>query len=334
MTESSQRPRVLLVFPLPDRDIEARFGEQVEIVRPASRDEDDLVDAVQDVVALVTRGVGATISARVLEAGPSLRVVCAVGSGTDNIDIAAATKLGIPVIHGAGVAPRAVAEYVLAGMVVGHRRLFALHDAVVSGEVDWPTRVERYFGTELTGRTVGIIGIGNIGRQVARAARAAFDAEVIAYDPFVTATALDGVDLVTDLAELLDRSLTVSVHVPASAETLGMLGREELRRIGSDGVLIDASRGGIVDEEALVEVLSVGELKAAVIDVYEGEPPTRAQAERLGAVPNLVMTPHVAGVTDQSLAGLSRGAVEGVLAVLSGAAPQRLVSLPGARDGV
>jgi phosphoglycerate dehydrogenase-like enzyme len=231
------------------------------------------------------------------------------------------------------VAPRAVAEYVIAGMVVGHRRLFALHDAVVSGDIEWATRVERFFGTELTGRTVGILGIGNIGREVARATRAAFDAEVLAYDPFVGPAAVDGVEMVADLGELLDRSLSVTVHVPALPETLGMLGDEELRRIGPDGVLVDAARGGIVDEEALISVLSAGGLKGAVVDVYAGEPPSAAQSKRLAAVPNLVMTPHVAGVTDQSLAGLSRGAVEGVLAVLAGRAPERVVSLSGGTDG-
>jgi phosphoglycerate dehydrogenase-like enzyme len=332
MTNVIDRPRVLLVFPLPDAQIEAAFAERVEIVRPASRSVDDLVDAVRDVEALITRGVGATISAQVIEAGTALRVVCAVGSGTDNIDIAAATRLGIPVIHGAGVAPRAVAEYVIAGMVVGHRHLFELHDAVVSGGIEWATRVERFFGTELTGRPVGIIGLGNIGREVARAVRAAFDAEVIAYDPFLGPATVEGVEMVEDLGELLDRSLSVSVHVPALPQTMGMLGREELRRIGPEGVLVDAARGGIVDEEALIEALYAGDLKGAVIDVYEGEPPTPEQARRLGAVPNLVLTPHVAGVTDQSLAGLSRGAVEGVLAVLGGAAPDRVVVASGGPD--
>lgn len=323
----TDRFRVLLVFPLPDPSVEAELAEQVEIVRPSGLDEDALIEAVPGVHALVTRGVGTSITARVLNAADALRVVCAVGSGTDNIDVAAAELLGIPVIHGAGVAPRPVSEYVIAGMVIGHRRLLELHATVGSGGIeDWVGRVERFRGTELTGRTLGLVGLGNIGREVARMAHAAFGSEVLAYDPFVRREDVPpNVELVSALGDLLDRSLTVSVHVPLLPTTTGLLGRPELRRIGANGVLIDAARGGVVDEEALIEVLTLGELKAAVLDVYAGEPPTSAQAARLAAVPNLLLTPHVAGVTDQSLRGLARAAVDGVLGVLHGSAPERRV---------
>jgi phosphoglycerate dehydrogenase-like enzyme len=318
--------RVLLVYPL-HPSAEERLLQHVEVVRPVGDDGDSLAAAVGDVDAVILHG-PAHLTAALIERAAKLRIIAAVGAGADNIDIAAATRRGIPVTNGAGVAFRPVAEYVIAAMVAGHRRLFELHRALVDGDpIDWPGRGRQFLGTQLTGTTLGLIGYGHIGRDVSRIASAAYDVDVLVYDPYLPQTVdLGGAQRLDSLEELLDRSLTVSLHVPLTEETRGILGRDELRRIGPNGVLINASRGGTVDEGALVAALHSGELKAAVIDVFADEPPRRDQIARLGACPNAILTPHIAGITDQTRATLADAAVDSVLAALEGRRPARLAN--------
>lgn len=315
-SDGQGRPKILLLFPLPDRDIQMSLAREAELVEPPTRDEEALVRSIQDVDAVITRGVGAQISRSVMEAAQRLKVICAIGSGTDNIDMAAAEALGIKVLSGAGVGPRAVAEYVIGAMVAAHRGFMNLHHAVASSSVDWPTRVERFSSIELTGQTLGIIGFGYIGRELARLSRLVFDSHILVFDPYATPISDSEVEFISDLHELLERSLTVSVHTPLLRSTRSLLGYEELVRIGPSGVLINAARGGIVDEDALINVLETNQLKAAVLDVYADEPPTPERARLLGQVPNLLLTPHIAGVTDQALKALSLNAAQGVLNAL------------------
>ena len=340
----------MLVYPLPDPAGEAVLATGTQIVRLADDREATILAAIADADAIVLRG-PAQLSATMIEGAPRLRVIGALGSGTDNIDVAAATRRGIPVVHGAGLAPRAVSEWVVGAMVACHRGFNRLDRAVRAGIDDWSVRPARYRATELTGTVVGIVGYGFIGRSVARVVQAAFDADVVVYDPLLTATdptptnhevfglvgaitptnpktypVVGGVRRVDRLEELLDASMTVTVHVPLLPSTKGLFGEDELRRIGPGGVLLNASRGGVVDEAALVAVLCEGALKAAAVDVFADEPPTAEQVARLASAPNLLLSPHVAGITDQALSALSIGVAEGVLAVLRGARPDRLVN--------
>jgi phosphoglycerate dehydrogenase-like enzyme len=303
--------------------------KQADVVVPRGDDEPSLREALADADGIVIRG-PARLTATLIDASPRLRVIGAVGSGTDNIDVAAATARGIRIVHGAGVAPRAVAEFVIGAMVAGHRNFPALDRSVRDLDVDWPARLVRFRAAELTGSTLGVIGYGNIGRTVARLAHAAFDARVLAYDPFLADdTRIGGATLVRDLDTLLEASMTVTVHVPLTDDTRGLLGRGELRRIGPDGVLIDTARGGIVDEPALVDALRAGELKAAVLDVFDGEPPSRHQIDHLASAPNLLLSPHVAGMTDQAFERLSVNVAGGVLELLVGTPATRVYDPEG-----
>lgn len=322
----SERPNVVLVYPLPTPEVEADLRARSNVVDPVSEGPDDLAAALAGADGVILRG-PAQLTAALIDVAPRLRVIGAQGSGTDNIDVAAATARGIPVVHGAGVAPQPVAEFVIGAMVAAHRRTLAMHQAVTAGDLEWAERLVRHQGTQLTGTTLGVIGFGFIGREVARMAQAAFSVDVLVFDPYLPEGAdLAGAARTDDLGELLDRSLTVTVHVPLSDDTRGLLGRDELRRIGSNGVLIDTARGGVVDEAAIVAALEAGELAAAVVDVFDPEPPTPEQLRRLAAVPNLQLSPHVAGVTDQGLRTLSRHVVDQVLGVLAGRPPTRVVN--------
>jgi phosphoglycerate dehydrogenase-like enzyme len=256
-----------------------------------------------------------------------LRVIGALGAGVDNIAVAAATAAGIPVVNGSGVAPRAVAEFCIGSAIAAHRNILGMHRAMVDDTVDWRTRLSVLAGTELSGTTFGVIGLGNIGREVARLALATFDARVVAFDPFAASgTTMPGVEMVDTLDELLTASLTVTVNAALTDESRGMLGRRELELIGPDGIVVNAARGGIIDEDALIEVVREGRLKGAVLDVFAQEPPDAAHVQRLAAVPGITLTPHMAGVTTASQEVLSRSVATGVLAVLRGEAPSQIVN--------
>jgi phosphoglycerate dehydrogenase-like enzyme len=319
-------PKVVLVYPLPDPAGERLLETDCRVARLADDSEQAMREALVDAEAVVLRG-PAKLTAELLAAAPRLRVIGAVGSGTDNIDVDAATERGILVVHGAGLAPRAVAEWVIGATVACHRGFARLDRAVRAGSVDWAARPTEHRATELTGTVVGVVGYGFIGRAVADLARRAFDAEVVVFDPVLAADDdLGSIKRVGHLDDLLDQSLTVTVHVPLLPSTRGLLGEAELRRIGPVGVLLNASRGGVVDEDALVRILREGALKAAAVDVFADEPPTAAQIALLDSAPNLLLSPHVAGITDRGLRALSVGVAESVLAVLAGRRPERVVN--------
>jgi phosphoglycerate dehydrogenase-like enzyme len=313
--------RVVLVYPLPHPAGASTLVERgFDVVTLPDDDETTLRDGLEAADAVILRG-PAQLTETVLAAAPRLRVIGALGAGVDNIDVDAATRRGIPVLNNSGVAPRAVAEFAIGAAISAHRNMPELHAVTAAAEIDWSGRFGRLMGTELTGTTFGIVGLGNIGRQTARMARALFEAEILAFDPLVGDQPLpEGTTLTATLDELLERSLTVSVHVPLMPATRGLLGADELRRIGPDGVLIDTARGGIVEQEALIEVLTRRELKAAVLDVFDPEPPPAHLLRRLAGVPGLILSPHMAGVTGAATERLSRTVAESVAAVLMGGA--------------
>ena len=318
--------KVVIVYPLVDPVGERMLAEQLEIVRPKGEDGASISAALRDAQAIILRG-PAQLTAAMIDAAPNLKVIAAQGAGTDNIDVAAATRRRIPVVYGAGVAPDAVAEFTIGAAVAAHRQFQLAHNGMATGSVSWLTRMRDLTGFELTGSTFGIVGFGNIGKSVARKARAAFGCEILAYDPFVKADSVRDLGrVVSDLGELLEKSDTVSVHTPLTPQTRGLIGRDQLRLIGSQGVLVDVARGGIVVETDLIAALNAGELKGAVIDVFDPEPPSKQQVERHSAARNIILTPHIAGVTDKSQRALSMNVAQGVLDVLAGRRPAQVLN--------
>jgi phosphoglycerate dehydrogenase-like enzyme len=290
--------KVASVHPL-NRDFVELTPASIEVEVSRSSDPGDIAAVLADADAVLMRGPG-FLARPILEAAPKLRLVCAIGSGTDSIDVEGATALGLPVLSGRGAAPSAVAEYVVGAMVTGHRQLLDVSRQFTAHGMDWNERLA-WRGRELRGTNLGIVGFGAIGRLVAHMARAAYGVNVLVHDPYLDeGMAAKDITVISTLPELLEKSDTVSVNVPLTPSTRGLIGRPELGFIGPDGVLINTSRGGVVDEMALVEALTGRRLKAAVLDVFEHEPPTRARLARLAGTPGLVLTPHIAGITDQS----------------------------------
>lgn len=267
-----------------------------------------------------------TLSAAVIEAGASVKIIAKVGAGTDNIDVAAATRRNIPVCNTPGANAESVADHVLALILAIARRLLPL-DAVTRagrGWEPWPP----YLGEELGGKVLGILGFGRTGQAVARRARA-FGMECRAYDPFAGALAPEATADVTlaALDELLAVADYVSLHVPLSDGTRALVGVRELALMKPTAVLINTSRGPVVDEPALVRALRAGGIRAAGLDVFADEP---AVANPLFELDNVVLTPHVAGMTTEATANARRLAAESIVAALRGEVPPRMVNAVGA----
>jgi len=254
---------------------------------------DDLCAALAPARALIVRN-RTEVRDAVLAAGARLEAVGRLGVGLDNIDVEACAARGIAVLPATGANDVSVAEYVLATTMTLLRRAYASSTLVLQG--DWPR--ERLIGHEIAGKQLGLVGFGSIARVVAAKARA-LDMVVSAYDPYVRKGEPSwlGVRYCASLEQLLAPADVVSVHVPLLPATRGMIDAEALAAMKRGALLINAARGGIVSEMALVEALRAGHLGGAALDVFEEEPLTAEGAQRFAGVPNLILTPHIAGRT-------------------------------------
>lgn len=262
------------------------------------------------------------ITEEVVYAGTSLRVIGYNGAGLDSIDVAAATRRGIPVVHTPEANSTSVAEYVL-GAVLALARDYSTKDREVR-RGNWSVR-DRY-GHELQGRTFGFVGFGRIGSLAARRCRAAFDAEILAYDPFLQPErALQAeATLVEKLEDLLRRSDVVSLHVPLTASTRGLIGARELALMKPTAYLVNAARGSVVDEAALAQALRLGAIAGAALDVFAQEP--MPVEHPLYGVPRLLLTPHIGALTEEAMERMARTLASDVLALLEGRSARYLAN--------
>ena len=234
---------------------------------------------------------GTKIRAEDLARAKKLKIIAKQGVGYDGIDVAAAKKHGIPVVRTPGVNSEAVAEMSLGLAIAVGRRIAELDRRVRAGENLDRTKI---LGIEMSGKTVGVVGVGNVGSRVAHKWRAAFGCEVLGYDPHKQLK----IPQVSSLDELLQKADLVTLHVPLSEETRHLIGRRELALMKPTAILVNACRGGVVDEAALYEALKAGRLFGAGIDVWEVETPR--VTSRLLELPNVVATPHAGGGTEET----------------------------------
>lgn len=231
-----------------------------------------------------------------LAAGPRLEAVGRLGVGLDNIDVAACEAAGIRVYPATGANDLAVAEWVIASTLILLRGAYGATAEVIAGT--WPR--QRLMGREASGRVMGLVGFGAIAREVAQRARA-LGMEVIAYDPFLSdADPCWSMARRHGLEPLLREADVISLHVPLTDETRNLIDDLRLRRMRPDAILLNAARGGVVDEPALAAALRDGRLAGAALDVFEEEPLTAARGAVFAGCPNLLLTPHIAGVTQES----------------------------------
>ncbi len=272
----------------------------------------DLLRHVSEAEALFTRN-RTQVDNELLTVARKLQVVGRLGVGLDNIDMGACGDSGVRVIPAVGANAISVAEYVLGAMLVLSRGVFGMTDSMLEGA--WP-RQGHAFGRELMGKTMGLVGFGSIARQVAIRAQA-FEMEIVAYDPFVPADdpAWRTARRVTYL-DLLAESDVISIHTALTDQTEGMIDRDSLARCKRGALLINTSRGGIVDEEALASALREGSLGGAALDVFATEPLGKLPAATFAGIDNLILTPHVAGNTDESVHRVAKMIVGAVLEAL------------------
>jgi D-3-phosphoglycerate dehydrogenase len=299
-------------------EILGRFG-RIEIA--PKTDEDSLVQLMKGTIALLVRGV-TQISARVIKAGEDLRVIGRTGTGYDNIDIAAATEQGIPVVFTPGAGAKAVAEGTLGMILALVKCLPELDHKTRIGE--WQARDSTAIG-DLQGSVVGVIGLGRIGREVSRLARA-FDARVISYDPAVSkelAAAL-GAELV-DLDVLLRQSDIITLHAPLSAQTRGMIDRHCLSLVKKGAIFVNPARGGLMESlDVVYEALESGRLSAVGLDVFPVEPPDLSHP--IFRHPRALFTPHAMGLSVKGAQAIFVMASKGMAEVLEGRIPENVVN--------
>jgi D-3-phosphoglycerate dehydrogenase len=291
-----------------------------------SRDEHELIDNLRDAdVVLVNM---APITRRVIENLHRCRAVVRYGVGVDNVDLEAASEHGIVVAHVVDFCTEEVSNHALLLLLACAKRLVPMHNSVREGQ--WP----RGFLLGLPpifGQTLGIVGLGNIGRALARKAQA-LGLHVIAYDPYVdTKVAEEGGVRLRSLKELLQESDYVSVNAPLTADTHHLIGAEELALMKPTAVLINTARGALVDEEALVEALGSGWIAAAGLDVFEEEPLPADSALR--GLDNAVLTPHSAGFSEASVRRVRVEVGKAAADVLAGRWPKQVAN-PGVRPRV
>ena len=274
---------------------------------------DELAARAVDAHALIVRN-RTQVDASLIGSARQLVAVGRLGVGLDNIDVAACSARGIEVIPATGANALAVAEYVIATSMLLLRRAYFATDAVAGG--GWP-REALSKGRELGGRTLGLVGFGSIGRATAGLARA-LGMRVIAFDAALPrdgdAWQATGVEP-RPLDALLAQSDVVSLHVPLLPSTRNLIGAPQLAAMKAGAILVNSARGGVVDEDALASALRSGHLGGAALDVFANEPLPAGSA--LAGCPNLVLTPHIAGITAESNARVSRLIAQRVLDVLA-----------------
>jgi D-3-phosphoglycerate dehydrogenase len=282
--------KVLVSDPLSKQAVALlRATPGISVEEKSGLSEADLAPLVTDIDAWVVRG-ATKVTRRLIDAAPKLRWVARAGAGIDNIDAVAARERGIGVLNVPGANAVAVAELTF-GLLLGlFRQIPAADSSLKRGEWD----KSRFKGRELRGKTIGILGLGQIGRAVARRALA-FEMKCIGHDPLVSDDTMNDLEVEPlSMVDLLPRAQILTLHVPLTPATKGMIGAREIAQLPRGAVLVNAARGGLVDEAAVTAALDQGHLSGAVFDVFAEEPPG---ALALPKRDNVVATPHIGAAT-------------------------------------
>jgi D-3-phosphoglycerate dehydrogenase len=303
------------------------LAEKAELVYPKPQNLEGILAIIGDCDALVVRNT--PITRQIMEAAPRLAVIGRHGVGYDNVDIAAATGLGIKVVYTPAANTESVVEISIGFMICLGRKIIRAHTAMQSEELlsdtvtmAIRTREKGLINADLWGKTLGVIGVGRIGSAVSRRMVAAFNMRVLGYDPYVDAETLAGygVQKAETLEEMLPLCDFVAVHCSGGAETRHLINARTLALMKPGAYLINTARGTIVDEKALVEALGEKRIAGAAIDVYDPEPPRPGNP--LLHMDNVIVTPHFCAMTEESLYNMATVVAQGVLDVLEGREPQ------------
>lgn len=318
--------RVLVKDKIADAGIEMlRAYYDVDVHQEWTQDE--MRDHIKDYDAVIVRSAG-KITADIIDASERLKIIGRAGIGLDNVDIPAATQKGIIVANAPQSNIISAAEHAIALLLSQARNIPQANETMKAGE--W--KRSKFEGVEVYGKTLGIVGLGRIGSLVAARARG-IGMKVIAYDPYVAADKFDelGTEIVLDLEDLLGRSDFITIHLPKTAETKGLIGAKEFTQM-KDGVrVINAARGGIVDEKALYDAIVAGKVAGAGLDVFENEPPADSPLVKLDQV---VATPHLGASTSEAQDKAGVMIAEQIIAGLSGDFVSSAVNISASPAGI
>lgn len=311
--------KVLICDPVAQAGIDI-LKKSCEVEVKAGLTEDELIQIAPQFDAFMVRS-QTKITRPVLEAATKLQIVGRAGVGVDNIDVAAATERGVIVVNSPGGNTVAVAELVFGMMLSLVRRLIPAHESMMAG--DW--KRSSFMGKQVWGKTLGVVGVGRIGAEVIRRAQA-FDMKVLGFDPFLTSAraAQLGIEAVS-VEEIQKRADFITVHTPLTKETKNLFNAAAMERMKDGAILINCSRGGIVDEDALCDALKSGKLAGAGLDVFAVEPP---QDSPLRKLENVVLTPHLGASTEEAQVEVALDVARQIVEVLAGRPPQSAVNLP------
>ena len=299
--------------------------EQCECLIPWEKgsqevDTDELRAMLYEVDAVIVRLF--KIGEEDLERTNRLKVIAKHGVGVDSIDCQAASDKGIPVVYTPAANANAVAEHTLTLILSLARGIVPAHAAVREGRFHQRNQLQ---GVELAGSVLGVIGLGRIGARVAQIASVGFEMVVHAFDPFVQKEDYSGPAILEDSLEpLLRKADFLTIHVPSTPDTKHLINEQSLDMAKSDCIIVNASRGAVINEKALVQALKEDKIAGAALDVFEEEP--LPADHPLCHLPNVLLTPHIAGITGKSMERMSLHAAQGILDVLNGRTPQYIVN--------
>lgn len=321
---SPGRPVVLIADKLAQSTVDA-LGDQVEVRWVDGPDRPALLAAVGDADAILVRS-ATKVDAEVLAAATKLKIVGRAGVGLDNVDIPAATERGVMVVNAPTSNIHSAAEHAIALLLSVARQIPAADRTL--REHTW--KRSSFQGTEIRDKTVGVVGLGRIG-QLFAARLAAFETTIIAYDPYLPAAraAQLGIELVT-LDELMERADFISVHLPKTPETAGLIGADMLAKAKDGVIIVNAARGGLIDEDALYDALVSGKVRGAGLDVFSAEPMTDS---KLFDLENTVVTPHLGASTAEAQDRAGTDVAKSVLLALAGEFVPDAVNVSGGPVG-
>lgn len=317
--QESRRPRVLVADPIAREGIDL-LATAAEVVVQTGMSPAQLLETIPTFDALVVRS-ESKVTADVIAAGKQLQVIARAGVGVDNIDVQAATAQGLIVVYAPTGNTVAATEHTLAMLLALARHIPQANAALRNGK--WERA--RFTGTELRGKTLGLIGLGRVGGEVVRRARA-FELKAIAYDPFLPPEAAErmGAHLVS-LEEVLQQADFLSIHAVLTEQNRGMIGAAQLAMMKPTARIINCARGGILNEDALLEAIRAGRIAGAALDVFAREPATDSP---LIQEEHVITTPHLGASTTEAQVNVAIDVAEQILAVFRGEAPRYAVNVP------
>ncbi|MCD6339243.1 MAG: phosphoglycerate dehydrogenase [Verrucomicrobia bacterium] len=322
--KTDERFKILVCDRVSPKGVEAlkRHPQFEVIVQEERLSESQMLPLMADLSAIIVRS-QTKVTSRMIEAAPKLRAIGRAGVGVDNIDVEAATRRGIVVMNTPGGNTVSTAELTMGMMLALARKIPMAHASMKAGK--WNRK--QFQGAELKGKTLGILGVGRIGSEVAKRAQA-FEMRVLGYDPYLTlarAKALQ-IDLVENVEELYRQADFITVHLPKSEETIGMINAEAMAKMKPGVRLINCARGGIIVEEDLLKAIRSGHVAGAALDVYQTEPPPPDSPLR--SAPEIVMTPHLGASTAEAMESVGIEIAQNLADYLLSGVIRNAVNLP------